>query len=178
MRYTPAPRARRRLESSTVRYVHASPGNVVTCSCIPDGNGDEYVAPVRPIVIGDALLRLAEKVVCKQMSDQFKRHLMPHQVGVAVKGGLNMWATVVECLLQCNVDNVVLAIDLENMFDAVDRDALVDELLSPIGQRSGARGRGGRGYGLASAYPGHAVPGSRELGGRRLMRRPIDVGVE
>ena len=49
---------------------------------------------MRPIVIGDALLRLAEKVACKQLGGQLKRHLMPHQVGVAVKGGLNMWATV------------------------------------------------------------------------------------
>eukprot|EP01043_Picozoa_sp_COSAG02_P029378 COSAG02_NODE_1827_length_10743_cov_19.183859_3_plen_153_part_00 len=35
--------------------------------------------------------------------------------------------------------------------------------------RSGARGRGGSGYGLASAYPGHAVPGPRGLGGWRVM---------
>ena len=73
--------------------------------------------------VGDALLRLAEKVACKQLGGQLKRHLMPHQVGVAVKGGLNMWATVVECLLQRDETNVVLAIDLENMFNAVDRDA-------------------------------------------------------
>ena len=61
-----------------------------------EGQGDDYVAPVRPIVIGDALLRLAEKVVCKQSEDRFRKHLMPYQVGVAVPGGLNMWATVVE----------------------------------------------------------------------------------
>ena len=28
-----------------------------------DGRGDEYEAPVRPIVVGDALLRVAEKAV-------------------------------------------------------------------------------------------------------------------
>ena len=62
--------------------------------------------------IGDALLRLAEKAAVKKMNDEFARHLMPYQVGVAVKGGLNMWATVVECLLQRDVGNVAVAIDL------------------------------------------------------------------
>ena len=61
---------------------------------------------MRPIVIGDALLRLAEKVVVKQTERIFRRHLMPYQVGVSVPGGLNMWATVVECLLQRDTDNV------------------------------------------------------------------------
>ena len=75
-------------------------------------DGTEYVAPVRPITIGDALLRLAEKVAVQQMNEAFARHLMPYQVGVAVKGGLNMWATVVECLLQRDTGNVAVAIDL------------------------------------------------------------------
>ena len=64
----------------------------------------------------------------KQLNDDFARHLMPYQVGVAVKGGLNMWATVVECLLQRDTSNVALAIDLANCFNDVDRDTLVDEL--------------------------------------------------
>jgi len=93
------------------------------------GKADEYVAPVRPIVIGDALLRLAEKTACKQEAKTFRAHLMPYQVGVAVPGGLNMWATVVECLLQVDPRNVIVAVDLENMFNAIDRDELVEELL-------------------------------------------------
>ena len=36
---------------------------------------------------------------------------------------------MVECLLQQDADNVIVAIDLANMFNDVDRDALVDELL-------------------------------------------------
>jgi len=58
----------------------------------------------------------------KQLNDDFARYLMPYQVGVAVKGGLNMWATVVECLLQRDTSNVALAIDLTNCFNDVDRD--------------------------------------------------------
>ena len=65
-----------------------------------EGEGDTYVAPVRPIGIGDGFLRLAEKALCQQERDNFRAHLMPYQVGVAVAGGLNMWCTVVECLLQ------------------------------------------------------------------------------
>ena len=34
----------------------------------------------------------------------------------------------VECLLQSDVRNVMVAVDLENCFNAIDRDALVDEL--------------------------------------------------
>ena len=55
---------------------------------------------VRPIAIGDALVRLAEKTLAMQLKDAFIAHLMPHQVGVGVPGGLNMWATVVEAMLQ------------------------------------------------------------------------------
>ncbi len=74
------------------------------------GNGDTYEAPVRPIGIGDGFLRLAEKALCQQEKDTFRAHLMPYQVGVAVAGGLNMWSTVVECLLQRDARNVVVAV--------------------------------------------------------------------
>ena len=93
-----------------------------------EGKGDTYVAPVRPIGIGDGFLRLAEKALVQQERDNFRAHLMPYQVGVAVPGGMNMWCTVVECLLQGDVRNVMVAVDLENCFNAIDRDALVDEL--------------------------------------------------
>ena len=55
----------------------------------------------------------------------FAAHLMPYQVGVAVPSGMGMWTTVVECLLQADTSNVLLAVDLENMFNAVDRDDYV-----------------------------------------------------
>ena len=42
--------------------------------------GGTYVAPVRPIVIGDALLRVAEKAYCVMRKDDFAAHLMPYQV--------------------------------------------------------------------------------------------------
>ena len=45
---------------------------------------------MRPIVVGDALLRVAEKAVCIDGATQFAAHLMPYQVGVAVPGGMGM----------------------------------------------------------------------------------------
>ena len=36
------------------------------------GEGSTYVAPVRPIVIGDALLRVAEKAYCVMRKDDFR----------------------------------------------------------------------------------------------------------
>ena len=50
-----------------------------------------------------------------------------------------MWATVVECLLQVDPRNVIVAVDLENMFNAIDRDALVEELLRHDDLRALAR---------------------------------------
>ena len=55
---------------------------------------------------------------------------MPFQVGVGVRGGLNMWATTVECLLQRNPGFALVSIDIENCFNAIDRDRLIDECLA------------------------------------------------
>ena len=65
-------------------------------------------------------------------------------------GGMNMWCTVVECLLQSDARNVMVAVDLENCFNAIDRDALVDELQRHPGLRALAR------Y-VVAAYPSGMV---------------------
>eukprot|EP01043_Picozoa_sp_COSAG02_P028062 COSAG02_NODE_1684_length_11324_cov_8.190111_2_plen_66_part_00 len=57
------------------------------------------------------------RALCQQEKDTFRAHLMPYQVGVAVAGGLNMRSTVVECLLQRDARNVVVAVDLANCFN-------------------------------------------------------------
>ena len=62
---------------------------------------------MRPIAIGDALVRLAEKTLAMQLKDAFIAHLKPHQVGAGVPGGLNMWATVVEAMLQRDHEAVI-----------------------------------------------------------------------
>jgi len=90
------------------------------------GEGEDHVK-VRPIAIGDALLRLAERAYCKQQEKRFEKFFMPYQVGVAVPGGLSMWASVVEALLQQDEDNVMLSIDLSNCFNALDRNELIAE---------------------------------------------------
>ena len=95
-----------------------------------EGRGETYVGPVRPIAIGDALLRLAERALVQQEKHRLARYLMPFQVGVGVRGGLNMWATTVECLLQRNPHFALVSIDIENCFNAMDRDALIDECLA------------------------------------------------
>ena len=48
-------------------------------------------------------------------------------LGVGVAGGLNMWATVVEALLQQDKDNVIISIDLTNCFNAINRNKLIEE---------------------------------------------------
>ena len=54
---------------------------------------------------------------------------MPEQVGVGVAGGLNMWATVVEAMLQQDKENVIISIDLTNCFNAINRNKLIEECL-------------------------------------------------
>eukprot|EP01050_Picozoa_sp_SAG11_P020984 SAG11_NODE_3646_length_2314_cov_8.740406_1_plen_98_part_00 len=57
----------------------------------------------------------------KSSTAHLKRHLMPDQFGIAVSGGLSMWATVVEAMLQADPRNVFLSIDLSNCFNAMSR---------------------------------------------------------
>ena len=42
---------------------------------------------------------------------------------------MNLWTTAVECLLQSNHNNVIMSIDLSNMFNDVSREQLCAELL-------------------------------------------------
>ena len=72
-----------------------------------------------------------------------------------------MWCTVVECLLQSDPRNVMVAVDLENCFNAIDRDALVDELRRHSGLRALAR------Y-VVAAYPPGMVSTTRIEGEWRL----------
>eukprot|EP01047_Picozoa_sp_COSAG01_P079532 COSAG01_NODE_15126_length_1371_cov_31.155660_1_plen_85_part_00 len=65
----------------------------------------------------------------RQHRQDFATFLMPWQVGVAVAGGMSMWSTVVEALLQRNPLNVVCAVDLTNCFNDLTRDELVAECL-------------------------------------------------
>ena len=93
------------------------------------GDGIHAARKIRPVAIGDALLRLAERAACHQLKGMLRGHLMPHQVGVAVPGGLGMWSTVVEAMLQADRLAVLLSIDLTNCFNACDRDMLIRECL-------------------------------------------------
>jgi hypothetical protein len=91
--------------------------------------GSSSSMKLRPVAIGDALLRLAERAACIELKNTLAAHLMPFQVGVAVPGGLSMWATTAEAMLQADPENVLLAIDLVNCFNACDRDELIRECL-------------------------------------------------
>ena len=84
---------------------------------------------MRRAALPPALRRASPRQQRLKLKNAFIAHLMPHQVGVGVPGGLNMWATVVETMLQRDDRAVMCAIDLENCFNAVDRDMLIDECL-------------------------------------------------
>ena len=65
-----------------------------------------------------------------------------------------MWATVVEAMLQRDHEAVMCAIDLENCFNAVDRDMLVDECLKHPTLQELARH-------VVATYPPGMVPFTR-----------------
>ena len=85
---------------------------------------------VRPIAIGDALLRIAERAYTKSMGSAWQEHLMPFQVGVNMPGGMNSWSTNVEAHMQLFPEDIMVSIDLENCFNAPDCDALIEACLS------------------------------------------------
>jgi len=46
---------------------------------------------IRPVAVGCCLRRLASKVAASQVAEKAANLLMPHQVGVAVRGGGSLW---------------------------------------------------------------------------------------
>ncbi|CAI5483363.1 unnamed protein product [Closterium sp. Yama58-4] len=83
---------------------------------------------VRPIAIGEALLRLAAKVALKELAPVIREFFLPVQYGVSVPGGAECIIHTVRSLLHDNDDHIALQLDVENAFNSIERAAFFTTL--------------------------------------------------
>ncbi len=79
---------------------------------------------VRPIAIGEAWYRLAMLCALTSVGAAVGADLAPLQVGVGTRGGVDAVAHAVATALEADPLNVVCALDCENAFNTVSRDAV------------------------------------------------------
>jgi hypothetical protein len=95
---------------------------------------------IRPLACGNLLRRLASKCICFLTREHFKNHLAPHQVGVAVPGGVEIViheARFVRDLFNSDKKfdkHGFLKVDFRNAFNEVDRQAIYNELVANFPQ--------------------------------------------
>jgi hypothetical protein len=87
----------------------------------PDGSRD-----VRPVAVGEVFLRLAGRALCLATRGDFARLLLPHQFGVGVSCGAESVVRVIQRALHLRRGWVVLALDLRNAFNEVERRAVFE----------------------------------------------------
>ncbi|CAI5507101.1 unnamed protein product [Closterium sp. Naga37s-1] len=76
---------------------------------------------VRPIAIGEAILRLTAKAVLKELSAEIRTYFLPVQFGVAVPGGAECIIHTARTLLAEDPSRIALQLDIENAFNSVER---------------------------------------------------------
>ena len=85
---------------------------------------------VRPIAIGDSLRRLLSRVVLRKVRSEADSCLAPTQLGVGYSGGAEAIFHAASSLLHRRRDLCVVAVDLSNAFNSVNRDAVLSALLA------------------------------------------------
>ncbi|CAI7916805.1 unnamed protein product [Closterium sp. NIES-54] len=83
---------------------------------------------LRPIAIGESLLRLAAKVALSELQEETRRFFLPQQFGVAVPGGAEFVIHAVRDLTTSQPSSLVLQLDIENAFNSVERKAFFNAL--------------------------------------------------
>ena len=88
---------------------------------------------VRPIAVGEVLRRLVSKYAGYLLKHKAEDCFQPFQFGVACPGGSEK---IIHCLRQCvishksDLDFGVLNVDMQNTFNLVSRQAILDECLA------------------------------------------------
>jgi hypothetical protein len=84
---------------------------------------------IRPIVMGDVLLRLLAKALSVEHGGSFRDFLAPlGQLGVAISAGAESIVHATRVALQSHPDWVVLQLDFENAFQRISRELILQEL--------------------------------------------------
>lgn len=87
----------------------------------PDGG-------VRPILIGDALVRLLSKCVVVAEQSHIAQRFHPVQVAVATKGGNEIAIHGIRAHLDAHPDHIAIAVDFKNAFGSIKREKVAAAL--------------------------------------------------
>jgi hypothetical protein len=89
---------------------------------------------VRPIAVGEVLRRLISKCCLKRVSGAAAAYLCPMQLGVRVRNGaeaiLHAFNRFIRDPVRCDGDSVLALIDFSNAFNSVDRNSMLNAVLS------------------------------------------------
>ena len=83
---------------------------------------------VRPVAIGESLMRLGGKALCLQLRQALQDRLKPHQLGVATPAGCETTVLALRALREIKPEWGILQIDVANAFNTVSRSAIFEDL--------------------------------------------------
>ena len=87
---------------------------------------------MRPLAVGEAWTRVLGRTLAKRCSNKVKPLLSPFQLGIGVKGGVEVAAhlvqTAVRVVRRGDADLVVQTVDFANAFNTVSRVAIAAEI--------------------------------------------------
>ena len=102
----------------------AAANSLRSCTLVALGKKD---GKIRPIAMGESLLKIASAVVLKRFEEPIRQFFAPLQFGVCMPGGVESVAHAVR--QEVEDGSVVLTIDAKNAFNTPDRDAIRKALL-------------------------------------------------
>lgn len=98
-------------------------GGVLTPLTKPNGG-------LRPIVVGDVLLRIAGRAITHAYGERFATFFGPaHQFGIATPAGTETITHAIRTALAAHPDWMVLQLDMKNAYNTVERSFIAEELL-------------------------------------------------
>ena len=93
--------------------------NAARAVAVPKDNGG-----IRPIAVGNTLVRTALGVAMTPLSSRLQRYFTPLQYGIGVRAGAEIMTHTIKAHLQLNPSHLVIQTDLANAFNSWSRDKL------------------------------------------------------
>lgn len=88
----------------------------------------------RPMGVGEVLYRLMGSCIIKEHGEEIAKHLLPHQLGVGVRGGVEIAAIIAG--LDYEDGGATLSIDIKNAYNCIPRDiiqAAIERIMGSLG---------------------------------------------
>jgi len=83
---------------------------------IPKSNGG-----VRPIVVGECIIRLVAHMALKNVTTEMHSHFLPHQLGCGIPSGADAATALIQATLDAHPEWVAISLDVRNAFNTFDR---------------------------------------------------------